>query len=118
VTVDDQAVFREAARALVAGTPGFELAGEAADGQAALRQVRETDPDMVILDVRMPGMDGIEVARLLTAEEPTRLIVLASSADLRKLSLLAGSCGAAALVSKHWLTPRLLRGLWVAHRRR
>jgi DNA-binding NarL/FixJ family response regulator len=118
VTVDDQAVFREAARAIIDSTPRFELVGEAEDGETALDLVREADPDVVLLDVRLPGMDGIEVSRRLTAEDPGRLVVLVSSADQRELSALARSCGAAALLRKHWLTPRLLRGLWVAHRRR
>jgi DNA-binding NarL/FixJ family response regulator len=118
VTVDDQRPFREAARALVVGTPGFELVGESEDGEEALRLVHDADPDMVIVDVRMPGMDGIEVANRLTAEDRSRVIVLVSSADLRPLSSLAWACGADALVRKHWLTPHLLRGLWAAHRRR
>ena len=118
VTVDDQAPFREAARVLVDGTPGFELVGESAGGEAALDLVRDRDPDMVVIDVRMPGIDGIEVANRLSAEDSTRVLVLATSADLHEFSPLARSCGAAALVQKRWLTPRLLRGLWIAHRRR
>jgi DNA-binding NarL/FixJ family response regulator len=118
LTVDDQALFRETARALVAHTSGFELVGESADGESALREARRTDPDLVILDVRMTGIDGIETARRLSAEDPTRLIVLASSADVRELSELAESAGVAAVVSKHWLSPRLLRGLWLVLRRR
>jgi DNA-binding NarL/FixJ family response regulator len=118
VTVDDQAPFREAARAIVAGTPGFELAGESADGEGALRLVREADPDLVLLDVRLDGIDGIEVAGRLREQDPTCVVVLVSSADPRELAPLARGCGAAALLRKQWLTPRLLRGLWVAHRRR
>ena len=117
-TVDDQRPFREAARALVTAMPDFELVGESADGEEALRLVRESDPDMVLLDVRMAGLDGIEVASRLTAEDPSRVIVLVSSGDLRPLSGLARSCGADALVNKHWLTRNLLRGLWAVHRRR
>jgi DNA-binding NarL/FixJ family response regulator len=118
LTVDDQALFREAARAVAARTPGFEVVAEAADGDAAIRIAREVDPDMVIVDVRMAGRDGIDTARALTEEDPSRLVVLVSSADVRELSALARVAGAAALLRKHWLTPRLLRGLWVAHRRR
>jgi DNA-binding NarL/FixJ family response regulator len=117
-TVDDQRPFREAARALVTAMPDFELVGESADGEEALRLVRESDPDMVLLDVRMAGLDGIEVASRLSAEDPSRVIILVSSGDLRPLSGLARSCGADALVNKHWLTRNLLRGLWAVHRRR
>jgi two-component system, NarL family, invasion response regulator UvrY len=117
LTVDDQPFFHDAARALVASTPGFELVGEASDGDGAIRLARDVHPDMVIVDVRMDGMDGIETARVLTHEDPTRVVVLASSAEVTELSALAQAAGAAALVRKHWLTPRLLRGLWVAHRR-
>ena len=117
-TADDHPPFRDAARALLTAMPDFELVGESADGEAALRLVRESDPDMVLLDVRMAGLDGIEVASRLSAEDPTRVIVLVSSADLRPLAGLARSCGADALVHKHWLTRNLLRGLWAVHRRR
>jgi DNA-binding NarL/FixJ family response regulator len=116
LTVDDQPHFREAARALIAHTPGFEFVGESSDGAAAIRLARDLDPDMVIVDVRMAGLDGIDTARRLNGEDATRVIVLASSADVRGLA--AESCGADAVVRKHWLTPRLLRGLWVVHRRR
>jgi DNA-binding NarL/FixJ family response regulator len=118
ITVDDQPLFREAARAAIGRTPGFELVGESEDGESALALARSADPDMVIVDVRMDGLDGVETARRLTKEDPTRVIVLVSSADVRGLSGLAAEAGAAALVDKRWLTPRLLRGLWAAHRRR
>ena len=115
--VDDHPSFRASARALLEAE-GFEVVGEAADGESAIEVIRRLDPDMVILDVRMPGVDGIETARRLSAEDRTRVIVLASSADVEQFAGLAESCGAAALVRKHWLTPYLLRGLWVAHRSR
>jgi DNA-binding NarL/FixJ family response regulator len=118
LTVDDQAAFRGAAEDLVAATPGFEIAAESADGESALRIAREVDPDMVLVDVRMRGMDGIETARRLTHEDRTRLVVLVSSADVRELSDLAQRADAAAILRKHWLSPRLLRGLWIALRRR
>ncbi|MDA0158924.1 response regulator transcription factor [Solirubrobacter ginsenosidimutans] len=117
VTVDDQAVFRSAARAIVDSTPGFELVGESADGESALELIPRLDPDIVILDVRMPGIDGIDVADRLHREDPDRIIILASSLEPETLSRLARGCGATALLQKHWLTPRLLRGLWVVHRR-
>jgi DNA-binding NarL/FixJ family response regulator len=118
LTVDDQPTFREAARAIVEHTPGFEVVGESADGASAIRLAREVDPDMVILDMRMAGLHGIDTARSLNEEDPTRVLVLASSGDVRGLAALSEASGIAALVRKHWLSPRLLRGLWVVHRRR
>jgi DNA-binding NarL/FixJ family response regulator len=118
MTVDDQPHFRVVAKELIARTPGFELVGESQDGPAALLAAAELDPDMVIVDVRMPGMDGMELAERLRAADRTRVVVLATTVDTHALAGLARDCGAAALVRKQWLTPRLLRGLWVAHRRR
>jgi DNA-binding NarL/FixJ family response regulator len=118
VAVDDQASFRELAAALVASTPGFELVGESPDGESALRLVPQIDADMVIVDVRMSGMDGVDLAGRLRSQDPTRVIVLASTDGLDELAPLGRACGASAVVSKQWFTPRLLRGLWVAHRRR
>ena len=118
VTVDDHPHFRTAAHALVESTPGFELVGEAVDGESALRAVPELDADMVLLDLRLPGADGIEIAERLHAADDSCVIVLVTTLDPHTVSGLAKGCGAAALLSKQWLTPRLLRGLWVAHRRR
>jgi two-component system invasion response regulator UvrY len=118
VTVDDQPIFRRAAAAIIESTPGFELVGESADAEAALELIPALDPDLVIVDVRMPGVDGIELARRLHAADPGRTVVLATSVDPRALSRLAGASGAAALVHKHWLSPRLLRGLWIVLRQR
>jgi DNA-binding NarL/FixJ family response regulator len=118
ITVDDQPHFHAAAEAIVASTPGFELVGEATDGPAALRDVDALDPDMVIVDVRMPGMDGMQIVERLRAKNPDRVIVLATTVETGALGELARACGAAALVRKHWLTPRMLRGLWIAHRQR
>jgi CheY-like chemotaxis protein len=116
ITVDDHAVFREAVRALVARTPGFELVGESENGEAALRLVPHKKPDLMLVDVRMPGLDGFELSKRLHDRGHAPVIVLASSADLSRLEPRARDCGAAALIGKQGLTPRLLRELWEAHR--
>jgi DNA-binding NarL/FixJ family response regulator len=118
LAVDDGAAFRKAAADMIAHTAGFEVAGESADGESAVRHACELDPDLILVDVRMDGIDGIETARRLTAESPTRLVVLVSSGDVQRLSEPAGRAGAAAILRKHWLSPRVLRGLWMALRRR
>jgi DNA-binding NarL/FixJ family response regulator len=118
LAVDDQPYFLEAARTLVERVAGFELVGESASGEEALGLSRTLDPDLLLVDVRMGGLDGIETARRLLAEDSTRVVVLVSSADVRELTPLAEACGAAAIVRKHWLNPLLIRGLWAALRRR
>jgi DNA-binding NarL/FixJ family response regulator len=118
LTVDDQAPFRAAARAVVGALPGFEVVAECEDGESAVEVARRVDPDLVLLDVRLTGIDGIETARRLSADNCVAVIVLVTSMPVSGLSMLSASCGAAALVLKQWLTPRLLHGLWVAHRRR
>ena len=63
LVVDDQAPFRLAARAVLRRTEGFELVGEAADGEEALARARELRPALVLMDINMPGMSGIEATR-------------------------------------------------------
>src|SRR5215218_8383049 len=118
LAIDDGAAFRKAAADMIAHTAGFEFVGESTDGESAVRLACELDPDLILLDVRMDGIDGIETARRLTAESPTRLVVLITSGDVQRLSEPAGRAGAAAIMRKHWLSPRVLRGLWMALRRR
>ena len=116
--VDDQPVFREAARALIASTPGFALAGEASSGAEALSAADRLQPDLVLLDVRMPGLDGIETARILTTKCADTVVVLVSGHEVDDVRSLAEQCGAVALVAKERLRPALLRELWAAYRPR
>lgn len=115
LTVDDQPIFLRAARALISSTPGFDLVGEAASGVEALRAARALKPDLVLLDVRMPGLDGIETARRLTASGSSAVLVLVSGHEVEDVRDLAQECGAADLVVKERLRPGLLRKLWAVH---
>jgi two-component system invasion response regulator UvrY len=117
VTVDDPEIFRAVVRDVIEATPGFRAVGEAASGQEALRVVHELEPQLVLLDVRMPGMDGIETAERLRAAHPDTVVVLVSLADSTDLPSSVGACGAAALVRKQDFCPALLRSLWSAHGR-
>jgi DNA-binding NarL/FixJ family response regulator len=112
LTVDDQAPFRDSARDLVCATAGFRLVGEAASGAEALIEVERLAPDLILLDVQMPGMDGIEVAERVSASHPSVLIVLTSANDPRRLPAAQRLAGTVAFERKQDLCPRRLRELW------
>ena len=116
LTVDDQPRFRRAARRLIEATPGFEQVAEAASGPEALTLAAELDPDLVLLDVRMPEMDGIETARRLRAREHAAVVVLVSLEDIPDLPLTLDSTGATAFLRKQDLSTRSLQAIWTARR--
>jgi two-component system invasion response regulator UvrY len=112
LVVDDQAPFRRAARAVLGATSGFELVGEATSGEEAVERVRSLEPDLVLLDIHMPGIGGIEAARRIAGPADAAVTVLLSSYREEDLPEEAGSCGAAAYVHKEDFGPRVLRALW------
>jgi CheY-like chemotaxis protein len=115
LTVDDQAMFREIAGDVIAATPGFEAVGEAASGEEALVAVDRLDPQLVLLDVRMPGIDGIEVAGRLGRTHPHTVVVLISIDEMADLPP-AGHLGDdVPFVRKQDFGPRLLRRLWAEY---
>jgi two-component system, NarL family, invasion response regulator UvrY len=114
LTVDDQALFRGVARDVIDATPGFEAIGEAASGEEGLEAVERLSPQLVLLDVRMPGMDGIEVAQRLTAKHPETVVVLISIEEGIDVPS-AAQLYTVPLVRKQDFGPRLLRRLWKEH---
>lgn len=110
--VDDQVPFRLAARAVLRRTDGFELVGEAADGDEAVTLVRELRPSLVLMDINMPVMNGIEATRQIVAEAPETTVFLCSTYQRSDLPPEAESSGFAAYVNKEELGPDLLRRLW------
>jgi two-component system, NarL family, invasion response regulator UvrY len=117
LTVDDHEPFLEVARDLVLATPGFESAGEVASGVDALAAIEASDPDLVLVDIHMPGMTGIEMTRRMRDEHagPRPVVVLISAQDLAQLPAAAHTCGAAEVISKQDLGPTRLREIWRAH---
>jgi CheY-like chemotaxis protein len=111
LVVDDQAVVRDATRLLLEATPDFRPVGEAGSGAEALAAIEELDPDLVLLDVRMPEMDGIETAQRIRATRRRTVVVLMSSDAIDG----ARGCGAAAFVPKERLRAAVLRELWAQH---
>ena len=117
LAVDDRAVFLRAARELIAATPGFEQVGEAHGGPEALELAAELHPDLVLVDVRMPGMDGVETAHRLGTTAPEAVVVLVSVDPVTDLRTDAPSAFAHEFVRKQDLSTGVLCDLWKRHRR-
>jgi DNA-binding NarL/FixJ family response regulator len=98
--VDDQPQFRRAAARLMSAVGGFELVGEAATGEEALDFVAARRADLVLMDVRMPGMGGAEATRRIRAGYPATRVVLVSISDRADLPPDIDTCGAERFVKK------------------
>lgn len=107
LVVDDQEIFRQTLRDLVLQTEGLTLAGEASSGEEAIAAVERLAPGMVIMDVRMPGIGGVEAARQLTEEDRALFVVLVS-VEPGDPELVRRS-GAATFLRKQELSPSVLR---------
>jgi two-component system, NarL family, invasion response regulator UvrY len=115
LTVDDQPVFRDLARLVLQTTPGFRWVGEAASGEEAIGVVAEVEPQLVLVDVRMPGMGGIEAARRIGAAHPEAVVVLISIQDPADLPFAVEASGAAVLIRKQDFGATLLSELWARY---
>jgi DNA-binding NarL/FixJ family response regulator len=111
--VDDQAPFREAARAVVELTDGFELAGEAETGEDAVDRARVLSPDLVLMDVNLPGIDGLEATRRILRESDGRVVVLmVSTYEADEYAPRAAEAGAAGYIPKSEFEPDRLAEAW------
>lgn len=110
--VDDQAPFRRAARAVVTLTPGFDVVGEAETGEDAVVFAERELPDLVLMDINMPGIGGCEASRRITSTHPRTVVLLVSTYDADALPSDATTCGAAEYVHKEDLGPDVLEAAW------
>ena len=108
VLVDDQATLRQGLRMWLTLEPDLEVVGEAESGEAALRLVRSMSPDVVLMDVEMPDMDGIAATAALRATSPHVAVVILSLYDDARTRARAQDAGAAGFVSKHQAKTTLL----------
>jgi DNA-binding NarL/FixJ family response regulator len=112
IVVDDQPPFRLAARAVLRRTAGFELVGEAGNGLEAITLAEDVHPDLVLMDINMPEMGGIEATRQIMAELPETVVILCSTYGVSDLPPEAATSGARAYVHKEQLDAPTIRRLW------
>jgi two-component system, NarL family, invasion response regulator UvrY len=112
--VDDQPPFRAVARTVVNLAPGFEVVAEADSGEAAVEQAEAARPAMVLMDIHLPGINGIEATRRIIAAHPDTVVLLLSTYESGALPAEAADCGAARYVRKEDFSPSVLREVWDA----
>jgi pilus assembly protein CpaE len=110
--VDDQAPFRTAMKAVLKRTTEFELVGEAANGIEAVTLEEELNPALVLMDINMPEMNGIEAARSMVSRHPEVFVILCSTYDASDLPPDVATSGARAYLNKEHLGAESLRKLW------
>ena len=97
--VDDHPSFRASARRLLEGE-GYEVVGEAEDGASALRAVRELAPEVILLDVRLPDLDGFAVSRRITGRPESPIVILISSREVDEWGRAVSESGARGFISQ------------------
>jgi DNA-binding NarL/FixJ family response regulator len=112
--VDDQALVRAGFRMILEAQPDIEVVGEAGDGSAAIDAVRTLRPDVVLMDIRMPGVDGIEATRRLSEAGVPGKIVILTTYDLDEYVFDALAAGASGFLLKHVPPEELVRGVRAA----
>jgi len=110
--VDDQAPFRSVARTVVALASGFTVVAEAESGEEAVELAGEHRPRLVLMDINLPGINGIEATSRILAEDASTTVILLSTYTQDDLPADARTCGAAAYVHKEDMSPALLRQIW------
>jgi DNA-binding NarL/FixJ family response regulator len=112
LVVDDQALFRRVMSAVVDETEGFVLIGCAASGEESIMAARVLRPDLILMDVNLPGIDGMEATRRLREDTTAAAVVLLSTYDEDDWDGQAQECGAVAYVAKAALGPDRLTAVW------
>jgi DNA-binding NarL/FixJ family response regulator len=112
LVVDDHESFRRTAATVVEATDGFVVAGCAGSGEEALALADMVRPHLVLMDVNLPGMDGLDATRRLRELSPPPAVILLSSYDEQEVGSAARTCGALAYVTKSSFAAESLAAAW------
>jgi DNA-binding NarL/FixJ family response regulator len=113
--VDDQEPFRMAARMVVEATDGFEVAGESETGEDSVTMAQELQPDLVLMDENLPGINGLDATRQILSDSNDRVVILLlSTYEEEEYAPRAAECGAAAYIPKAVFGPDRLEAAWAA----
>jgi DNA-binding NarL/FixJ family response regulator len=113
--VDDQQPFRSAARMVVELADGFEVVGEAETGEDGVTMARSLQPDLVLMDINLPGIDGLEATRQIKASDRSaRIVLVLSTYESGDYETKAVEAGASAFISKSEFGPDTLAAAWAA----
>ncbi len=113
--VDDHALLREGIRSLLASHDDIEVVGEAANGSEAIEKVREVDPDVILMDIAMPIMDGLEATRRIRKQNPKIKIIILTQYDRKDYVLSSIKSGAAGFIPKNVIISELVSAIRTAY---
>ena len=113
--VDDQELVRYGFRLMLQATPGMDVVGEAGDGAEAIEAARRLQPDVVLMDIRMPGIAGIEATKRITDSQPNTRVLVLTTYDLDEYAFGALSAGAAGFLLKDTRPDDLLAAIRAVH---
>jgi DNA-binding NarL/FixJ family response regulator len=112
--VDDQEPFRLAARMVVELTDGFDVVGEAESGEESVTMAAELHPDLVLMDVNLPGINGLDATREILSDSDAVVVLLLSTYEEAEYAPRAAECGASAYIPKSAFGPDRLESAWAA----
>jgi DNA-binding NarL/FixJ family response regulator len=114
--VDDQAPFRDAAGVTLSLLDGFELVGEAETGEDSVEMAQRLNPDLILMDVNLPGIDGVEATRRIKEQAQSVVVLLLSTYSAEDYAPRVAECGASAFIPKSEFGPERLAEAWAAAR--